>query len=175
MPRRIPLGNLFGLELAAAPAALAWAALLAIVFALVGILLGLSVFEAVVGALVCVAIHYGSELLHQLGHAVAARRTGHPMRGVRYVSWLAFSVYPENEPPLSGRVHIRRALGGPLASFGVTLFCLVLVLASRAWGELAFLIALFAFLDNLLVFSIGSLVPLSFNDGGSIRHWWGKP
>ncbi len=30
-------------------------------------------------------------------------------------------------------------------------------------------------LDNLLVFFLGSFLPLSFTDGGSIVKWWGKP
>ncbi len=30
-------------------------------------------------------------------------------------------------------------------------------------------------IDNLFIFTIGSLLPLGFTDGSTLLHWWGKP
>jgi hypothetical protein len=37
---------------------------------------------------------------------------------------------------------------------------------------LAFSLLVFFFLDNLLVFTIGSLLPLGFTDGSTLLAWW---
>jgi hypothetical protein len=36
-------------------------------------------------------------------------------------------------------------------------------------------VALFFFLDNLLVLTLGAFVPLGFTDGSTLLRWWGKP
>src|SRR2546423_15637677 len=71
---------------------------------------------AAVGGLIAVGLHWASALVHQLGHARAARRTGHRMAGIRCFALLSASLYPPDEPPLPGAVHRRRALGRPSAS-----------------------------------------------------------
>ena len=48
--------------------------------------------------------------------------------GINLWGPLSSSIYPADEPPLPRSVHIRRALGGPLASLLLTLFALILVL-----------------------------------------------
>jgi hypothetical protein len=47
----------------------------------------------------------------------------------------------------------------------------VLILPLRALGGLPWYLALFALADNLLVFTIGALLPLGFTDGSTILHW----
>jgi hypothetical protein len=36
------------------------------------------------------------------------------------------------------------------------------------------LLATFFFLDNLLVLTLGSFLPLGFTDGSTLLEWWGK-
>lgn len=171
------LGRLYGLQLSALPSAIGGAILLW--FALIAIAIGLLNFPigaAILAALIASALHWFSDTLHQLGHARAARQTGHPMIGIRFWGFLSASVYPADEPTLPAAMHIRRALGGPPMSAAVTLAAAVVLLAlnlAKVGGALWWL-ALFFFFENLLVFTLGSLLPLNFTDGSTLLHWWGK-
>ena len=132
--------------------------------------------EAIIGAFIVTLLHYFSELWHQLGHAWAARRVGYPMIGVRFWWILGASIYPNNEPELPGSTHIRRALGGPAASFLLTVigFVLTIVIGSaRDYTMLMWVLPLFT-LDNLFFFTIGAFLPLGFTDGSTILRWLGK-
>jgi hypothetical protein len=168
------LGHLAGLRLSARPSALLAVVVLWGVFSAGALALGTSPGAALGWGLVAVALHWVAELWHQLGHAWAARRTGHPMIGIQFWGPLSASVYPAHEPPLPGPVHIRRALGGPLAS---ALLALIAGLGAFALppGSVAAGLALFIFGENLLVFTLGALLPLGFNDGTTLVQWWGKP
>lgn len=175
MSNKVSLGTLYGLELSAKPSAFVAFVVVWLVLSVIGVfLLQLSVLESVVGGFVCAALHWVSELVHQLGHAGAARRTGYPMRGVRFVHLLGLSVYPKDEPPLSGKTHIRRALGGPAVSLIVTILALLILLIAQNIGGMFFWIALWFFLDNFLFFFLGALLPLPFTDGGTLVKWWNK-
>lgn len=176
MPNKIPFGHIGTLEISAKPSALIWGILLWL--GLSGIafyVLRLTLFDSIIGGFIGVVLHYLSELLHHLGHAGAARNTGYPMRGIRFWGLLAASLYPKDEPSLSGKIHIRRALGGPAISFVVSIIAFLIVLVAQNVGGLFYWIALWFFLDNLLVFFLGAFLPLSFTDGGTIVKWWGKP
>jgi len=122
--------------------------------------------------LACTAIQYLSESWHQLGHAAAAKSTGYPMSGFMYVWVLAVSLYPKDEPELPAEIHIRRAWGGPIASFLVVLVSGFLLRAAGGPSSFIDFLLWFIFLDNLLVFTIGALIPLGFNDGSTILYWW---
>ncbi len=173
--REYPLGRLGSLELSAQPSAFAGVVSLWAILAAVGIAgLRLGILEAVVGALAATLLHYAAELWHQLGHSWAARRTGYPMRGVRFWGWLSTAVYPAGEPPLPGATHVRRALGGPSASLLATVGAALLALAVRPPGVAGW-VAQFFFADNLLVMTLGALLPLGFTDGSTLLRWWGKP
>lgn len=176
MGKRLVFGNFYNLEVSAKPSALigfigVWLILGAIGF----FVLHLTLVESVIGGFACALLHWLSEFLHHLGHAGAARRTGYPMRGVKFVHVLALSQYPKDEPPLSGKIHIRRALGGPLMSGVVTIVAFLILLVAQNGGGLVYWIALWFFLDNLLVFFLGAFLPLRFTDGSTILQWWGKP
>ena len=97
------------------------------------------------------------------------------MIGVR--AWFIFgqSLYPSDEPTLSGRLHIRRALGGPIAS--ILLGCLAGALAwlIRPGGTFAWWVAIVVMLENWLLFGFGAFLPLGFTDGSTLLAWWGKP
>lgn len=135
-------------------------------------MLALSPLAAVLAGLVITLLHWDAVFWHQFGHAWAARRTGYPMKGVTAWWLLSSSVYPSEEPELPAEVHIRRALGGPLASFIYTLVAGLFTLLLYSIGPAVRMVLLFWFLDNLIVFTIGALVPLGFNDGSTLLHWW---
>ncbi len=177
MRTSLRLGTLASLSLGASPSALLGSLLLWV--ALTGIAIGYLHFataEAIVAALIAVALHWIGETIHQLGHARAARQSGYPMLGIRYWGLLASSIYPSDEPALPADIHIQRALGGPLMSSNVVIAAAVVLLllrVSRATGALWWL-GLFFLFDNLLVFTLGALVPLGFTDGSTLLHWRNK-
>jgi hypothetical protein len=119
-----------------------------------------------------VFLHYAFEFWHQYSHAWAARHTGYPMEGLHYSMVLASSLYPADEPQLPAKVHIRRALGGPLGSLALGLFGGVLTWALYPFGGLLYWFSWFVFLENLLVYCIGALLPLGFTDGSTLLRWW---
>jgi hypothetical protein len=173
----IKLGRLAGLQFSAMPSAVVgslvlWLALSGIAFGLLHFPLG----EALIGALACTALHWLSDTLHQLGHARAARQSGHPMIGIRYWGVLSSSLYPADEPALPAAIHIRRALGGPTASAAVTLIAAAILLAMQMAGVSGTLwwLALYFFLVNLFVFTLGAFLPLGFTDGSTLLYWRGK-
>jgi hypothetical protein len=166
-----------GLRLSARPSAFIGALLLWVILSGVGIgALGLSSVAGVLAGLLAVALHYFSDTVHQLGHAWAARRTGHPMIGIQFWWVLSASLYPPDEPALPAAVHIRRALGGPTASLALTVIAggIALALALAAAGGVLWYVALFFWLDNLLVLTLGAFLPLGFTDGSTLLRWRGK-
>ncbi len=109
----------------------------------------------------------GGEWLHQWGHSLAARRTGYPMTGMKFVLVFAVSQYPPDEPPLPRRIHARRALGG----FGVNLL-LGLALAPVAFylwprGGVAGWLAGFAAAWNFFVLGLSALLPIDIPSTGT--------
>lgn len=127
---------------------------------------------ALIAGLAATLLHIASEVHHNLGHAAAAQYTGHPMIGIRFVGPLGQSVYPKDEPPLSAGVHIRRALGGPAASALLTLAAGLVLLILRPTSGAVWYVAVFLFLDNLFVFTLGAFLPLGFTDGSTLLRYW---
>ena len=167
------LGHIAGLDLSIVPSALWSMAAMWIVLSIAGVwLLGFSVWEAVLGGLIGVVIHWASDFLHQFGHVVAARSTGYPMIGLRFWGVFSTSLWPSDEPDLPGRIHIRRALGGPIVSILLGLLALVVAWLLGRQAGLAWWLAIFAVVDNLLFFGLGAFLPLGFTDGSTILHWW---
>lgn len=163
-----PILTFYGLQFSILPLPLLIASLLLwLAFALLLLLFfAQPAAQALLLGAALMLMHHLGEVVHNLGHALAARRSGFPMCGVRL--WgLGTSVYPEDEPALPPRVHIQRALGGPLLS---TLFgLLLLALASTSSGA-AQIFLLLAGLENVLIFGPGALTPLhlgSFESDGA--------
>lgn len=145
--------------------------LLLVALTALGQWLGLRSEQALIFAVLATCLHWLNEIVHNLGHAWAARRTGFPMTGV--LLWgLATSEYPPDEGDLPGAVHIRRALGGPVLStlYGLAAGIIALMLGPQA-GVLYWLLLFVAF-TNALIFGPAALLPLHIgafmSDGATI-------
>lgn len=163
------------IEILPVPTLLGSLAIFAILFIILSSVLNFTVDMVLIGALLGTVLHWSLEMIHHLGHAYLAQRTGYPMLGVRIgmLGILAMSLYPKTEPKLPASVHIRRALGGPIASGICAVIFLVLVLATAHLNDvLAWLFRLGLF-ESLLM-SVGALAPLPGIDGGTILHYWRK-
>lgn len=172
--KSLNLGSISGVEIIVLPVALIvslvlWAVLSVIAFAALGMAPGL----ALLVGLVVMLLHWSSELVHHIGHANAARRTGYPMQSIKlggiYGS-LALSVYPSDEPELADAIHMRRALGGPIASFlpMVVFGALALFLRGPLWWA-----AIFLFAENF-IFTFQVFLPMGKlldNDGNMLYRW----
>lgn len=171
--RTIPLGHHFGLDLSLRPSVFGWLALLALLLIALGVWgFALPPGPAIAFGLLATLLHIAAELWHQLGHAAAARKVGWPMSGLVFFTVLAVGRYPKDEPDLPAEIHIRRALGGPLRSAATAAALTLLAYALRPVGGLLYALALFAAWENLLVFTLGALLPLRFLDGGTLLYWW---
>ena len=141
-----------------------------------GMMLGLSTVMAAIIGFVALVLYWISEIVHQLGHAYAARQTGHPMVGIRLGKFGVFStsLYPQDEGVLPAKVHVRRALGGPIGSllFGLVMGVLALLLNSA--GGVVQWLAFYMVILNVGLFAFGPLAPLGFTDGSTLLEWWGK-
>lgn len=163
------LGQVAGMRVSADRSAIATAFGVWALWAAVGVLLfGVPWRAASVGGVAAVALHWLSVLVHQLGHAWAARRVGYPPVALHF--WGPFSAigYPSDEPVLPDAVHLQRALGGPLASLGLSVLGLLWVLVARDAGAAWRWLAWFFFLDNFGVLTLQAALPLGLNDGAEI-------
>jgi hypothetical protein len=68
-------------------------------------------------------------------------------------------------------VHIRRALGGPIASLILSFFAWALMVATRIDGGPLWWVAVFFLAENAIVFTLQAFVPLGFNDGSTLWYW----
>ncbi|HXA42632.1 MAG TPA: hypothetical protein VNV65_06935 [Candidatus Solibacter sp.] len=171
----LKVAHVGGIDVLLTPAWAAGTVVLIVFFAAIGRYVFHHGFAgAVAGAIVLTAGHWVSEVVHNLGHSTAARRTGHPMTATRlgFLLFLGVSIYPEDEPELPSEVHIRRALGGPVGSALLTLALGVVALVTS--GTSLGWVALVWFLDNLLIFTLGAFVPVGFNDGSTLIRWIGR-
>jgi hypothetical protein len=168
------LGQIADLKLSARPSAIPGSLLLWALFFVLGWAVFASPTRALTFGLLCAIFHWLSELVHNLGHAWSARRTGYPMNGVRFWFIFAQSLYPADEPALPGRIHIRRALGGPATSLLLGCLTGALALLAAPAGGFAWWVLTFLTLDNWLVLGFGAFLPLGFTDGSTLLTWWGK-
>lgn len=175
MNKTIRLGNLAGMKVMAKGNVVAGWLILWLIFTGGALwLLDLPVATAVLGGFLATLLHYLSELWHCLSHSVAARRTGYPMSGIMYRWVLGGTLYPRDEPELPAAVHIQRAWGGPLGSLLLAVIMGLVAWMLRPLAGLPYGLALFAFWDNLLFFTVGALLPLGFTDGSTLLKYWGQ-
>ena len=167
------LGTIGGVKITARPSAIvASIALWAVATEVATAFFHASLAAGILQGLIVTLLHWLSDLLHQAGHAIAARSVGYPMSGLRLWFLLSSGLYPLDEPELPARTHVRRALGGPIISLIVSVIAGVIALLMHNADSPYTWIAIFAFLDNLLIFTLGAFVPLSFTDGGTLLRLW---
>jgi hypothetical protein len=166
--KTIHLGKLFGLQIGILPLAFVGTLVLWIVFTVIarsGFNIPFS--QSLLMGLIATLLHWTFELIHSLGHAYAAKRTGHPMTGITFGAMAVFALtrYPKDEPELRPSIHIRRALGGPIINGILSIaFFLLLPFWSGNW----FWLGMFALFENLFVYTLQVFIPLGFNDGSTI-------
>lgn len=168
--KSIHIGKLFGLQISFIPLLFAgvvfiWLGLSLLGYFALDIPLGESILLGCIGML----LHYISELIHCLGHAVAAKSTGYPIAGIRFGLFGIFAqtLYPKDEPELPSSTHIRRALGGPIINLILSIILFVIL---PVWRENWYWLGLFIFLDNLFVYTLQVFVPVGFNDGTTLWY-----
>lgn len=140
---------------------------------------GLALDQALAAGLLAALGMFLSEWLHQMGHALAARRVGYPMHQMLFTSILAVSQYPADEPELPARVHVQRALGGFWVNLLVGAFLLPYwFFLSFAGGAAAWALGWLAFW-NLAVLGLGALAPIDIpgvltTDGATLLRYGRK-
>ena len=172
------LGTLAGLRLTAIPTAILGSIVVYVVAIGLMALFNIPIGPALLGGLIVVILHWFSELVHQLGHAWAARRTGYPMVGIRFGTMWVFSasLYPPDEPALPAKVHLRRATGGPIFSAWLSAIAFLIILMTiRSVDALWAFVLWFFFLDNFVVMTLQVFIPVGFNDGATIWRLVRKP
>jgi hypothetical protein len=173
--RTYVLGKVLGMKITAETSAFVAGFVLWAILAVIGKnFLALTGPDVVVGGGLLVLLHYGLGFVHQFGHAIAAAQTRYEMSGMHYWLLLTRSIYPPREPRLPAKVHIQRAKGGLIASAILSGVLGVLALLLIPVGGLVLEMVAFLFLDNLLVYTLGALLPLPFTDGGTIKEWRDK-
>ncbi len=180
MLRPIPLFSLLGVQTTITPLGIASFVIAAGGLAgLANAWSGLPVGQALLGGALGALAMFISEWLHQMGHAVAARRTGYPMRAMQFGSLLAVSQYPADEPELPARTHIQRALGGFWINLLIGLFLAPYAFfAAFQGGAVAWAIGFTAFYNGI-VLGLGALAPIDLpgvltTDGATLLRYWRK-
>ena len=172
------IATLFGIRLTVIPTViLGVLAIFGLTVLVAATRLSMHLADALLFGLLCTIVHFAGEVLHHIGHIIAARSTGHPMIGLRFGVYglFAASVYPKNEPELPGTTHIRRAMGGPIFSTLVGLALFMLTFLPGVHGaEFLYPVLVFAVIEQVGLLGLGALLPLPFTDGGTILTWWGK-
>lgn len=173
--KSLHLGSISGAEIIVLPVALLVSPVLWLLLSVIAlVVLGMPLGTALLVGLIVMLLHWTSEVVHHIGHASAARRTGYPMQAIKLggiQGYLALSSYPTDEPTLPDAIHVRRALGGPIASFlmAVVFGVIALLLRGPFWWA-----AIFLFVENL-IFAVQVFIPLGKlldNDGNTLYRWW---
>lgn len=179
MNRTIRLGKFLGLEWGLRPTAIVGSLILWVIFSIIAYIVLRDWPTAVWASLICTDLHWLGDILHQSGHALAAKSTGYPQKRWIIQHILLTTLYPKDEPLLSPAVHIRRALGGAPVSLLIAAvagyFAFVTPPASPFW----LFILQFIFWENLLLYGLGALLPANLltrigfdTDGDTLYKLW---
>jgi hypothetical protein len=163
------LGKIFGLQMSFTPLLFLGIAGIWIILSLIGyFVIDISLGESIYLGFVAMFLHYALELIHSLGHAVIAKQVGYPMTEIRFGFYgiYAQTIYPKDEPELDSSIHIRRALGGPIANF---ILSIILFFTLPLWTGNWYWVGMFVFLDNL-IYVVQVFIPLGFNDASTILN-----
>jgi Zn-dependent protease len=118
----------------------------------------------------CMLALLGSEWCHNLAHAFIANRINKPIDAIRITFGMPLLVYFDpNDPEVTPREHMLRAIGGP-AFNALTLLPLLLLLRGTREDTPANFLARLAFGTNLFLLG-ASLIPHPSLDGGPLLRW----
>jgi Zn-dependent protease len=125
---------------------------------------GLSDTAYLVMALVAALLFFGSLLLHELGHAIQARREGMVIEGITL--WLFGGVASFRSMFRSAGAEFRIAIAGPFVSLVLGLLFIAAAAATDVSGEVDGVAAWLGYINlTLLVFNLLPALPL---DGGRV-------
>ncbi len=171
--RRLPVGRFWGVRVFVTP--LTWL----FPFIFFALRLGLNAFGPPLSlasrlndaALFTVAVGLGT-LVHALGHILGGKLVGSPMAELLLTATRGVNLYHGDQSALPGRVHLGRALGGPVLNLLVGLAFLALTPIAGEGPTQALLSRLAAV--NLF-FGAGAFLPLPSVDGEviwrEVRRW----
>ncbi len=129
-----------------------------------------SVWQKVFVGLLTMPIAVGSEWCHNIAHAAAAWWVGKPMDAMRIAWGTPLVVYFDIEDPaVTPREHIIRALGGPLFN-ALALLPILIGRGLTRTTSLARELLDIALASNLFLLLVGML-PIPGIDGGPILKW----
>jgi Zn-dependent protease/CBS domain-containing protein len=110
---------------------------------------------------------FASIILHELGHALVARRHGLPIR--RITLFIFGGVAEMEAEPERPAVEFWVAIAGPIASFLVGLVCWLLLQGAAAAGAGVRVVGVLAYLASInIILAVFNLVPAFPLDGGRI-------
>jgi Zn-dependent protease/CBS domain-containing protein len=135
---------------------------------------GLSTWAYVVAGIASALLLLVSLLVHELAHAIVARRNGIEVSGITL--WLLGGVAELRGEPRSAGADLRIAVVGPLASLAVGgVFAIAAVVASAATGP-GLGVETLAYLAGINgILAVFNLVPAAPLDGGRVLRaflWW---
>lgn len=176
------LGTLAGVKIIIDPIVIVMFFIVWFIFSLLARQANLSRKESILGGFLAALIHWFTEIVHQMGHVWAAKQTGYPMTKIRFMGPFSQTIFPEDEPKLPPDVHIQRALGGPLASFGLSGIAWIILQLLAPIGGLIAWTGRFFFRENFFFGALGTLAPYDItfgnvrfvSDGLSAWRWWQK-
>jgi Zn-dependent protease len=121
-------------------------------------------------AILTTTVILGSEWSHNLAHTAAAKMVGHPVDAIRVTWGMPLLVYHDIEDPdVSPRIHIIRALGGPIIN--CIYFSLALLLQPITKPNSIFRDVLNAALGMNAFLVLGGMLPIPGIDGGAVLKW----
>jgi hypothetical protein len=181
MKQKTPLFRFLDMPVSVHPSALIGSLILAIILMGAGMTLsGLSAQDAVLAASVALGLHWFAVLVHNYGHFFVAKRIGYPSTGLLLRLIFARVNYPDDEGELTPKIHLKRALSGPLFSLILALLAVPIALVWLIPGDgIAQFLGYWLLLDYGWVFTFGALFPpMRFewftNDGGTIWNILGE-
>jgi hypothetical protein len=104
------------------------------------------------------ALIYSTNVVHSLGHILSGHLVGRPMQANLLTATFDVNIYSGDQSSLTRRVHIRRALGGPLLNLFVGLVSLA-VWRWTGWSWLGILGCMH------LASGLWTLMPIAHLDG----------
>ncbi len=118
------------------------------------------------GAVAAIGL-FGSIILHEMAHAVVARRDGLEIDGITL--FIFGGVAEMKAEPASPKKEFRMAIAGPIASVGVAVVCYLVALAGGLIGAGAPFTGVFAYLALInTILAVFNMVPAFPLDGGRV-------